>query len=285
MTKDIVNGQKVINKNIIMNINNLNFSALWDTVLSWSPKIIGGLLVLIIGFWVVNLILKLVKKSLIKSNIDQDLIPFFSSLIGVVLKILVVLTAAGVVGIEITAFAALLAGAGLAVGAAMSGTLGHFASGVMILIFKPYKIGDLVDIQGVVGNVEEIQVFNTVINTVENKRVIIPNGIATSGIMTNLSANQKLRVDLKVAMPYEEDFDKVQGIILNALENVKEKLPIAPTVEIAGFEDSKVMLDVRPYSSDTNYWTVYYNSYKEIKKALDKAGIRVPYPVEIDKTI
>jgi len=215
-----------------MDLTKIDLSSLWNTVLAWSPKIVAGIFVLIIGFWIVKLISNMIGRSLNKSGLDKDLIPFLKSLVSVLLKILVVITAAGVVGIEITAFAALLAGAGLAIGAAMSGTLSHFAAGVMVLIFKPYKVGDLVDIQGVVGHVEEVQVFNTVIKSLEGKKVIMPNGIATSGIMTNLSANGKLRVDLNVAMPYEEDFDKVKQIIKGALDNVKEKLADEPTIEI-----------------------------------------------------
>ena len=268
-----------------MNLENINLTALFDVVLAWSPKIIGGILVLLIGFWIVGIISKLIGKSLTKSGLDADLIPFLKSLVGVVLKILVVITAAGVVGIEITAFAALLAGAGLAIGAAMSGTLSHFAAGVMVLIFKPYRVGDLVDIQGVVGTVSEIQVFNTVIDSLENKKVIIPNGIATSGIMTNLTANGKLRVDLNVAMPYEEDFDKVKGIIAGALNKVTNKLPDEPTIEIEKFDANNVLLAVRPYATDANYWDVYFNSYREIKKAFGEAGIDVAYPTRKIKNI
>jgi len=268
-----------------MNLENINLDTLWNTILAWSPKIVAGIIVLIIGFWIVNIISKMIGKSLTKSGIDKDLVPFLKSLVSVLLKILVVITAAGVVGIEITAFAALIAGAGLAIGAAMSGTLSHFAAGVMVLIFKPYKVGDLVDIQGVVGHVEEIQVFNTVIKSLEGKKVIMPNGIATSGIMTNLSANGKLRVDLNVAMPYEEDFDKVQGIIQNALAKVPQKLADEPTIEIEKFDENNILLAVRPYATDETYWDVYFNSYKEIKKAFAKENITVAYPTRRVKNV
>lgn len=268
-----------------MDMSAIDLTALWDTVLAWSPKIVGGILVLIIGFWIVKIITNLIGKSMIRSGVDEDLIPFLKSLVSVLLKVLLVITAAGVVGVEITAFAALLAGAGLAIGAAMSGTLSHFAAGVMVLIFKPYQVGDLVDIQGVVGHVEEVQVFNTVINTLENKKVIIPNGIATSGIMTNLSANGKLRVDLNVAMPYEEDFDKVKGIIKGALAKVTMSLPDEPTIEIEKFDENNVLLAVRPYATDETYWDVYFNSYREIKKAFGEAGIEVAYPTRKIKNI
>ena len=268
-----------------MDLSNIDLGALWNTLLTWAPKLVAAIAVLIIGFWIVKIISKAIGKSLEKSGIDGDLIPFLKSLVSVLLKVLVVISAAGVVGIEITAFAALLAGAGLAIGAAMSGTLSHFAAGVMVLIFKPYRVGDLVDIQGTVGHVSEIQVFNTVINTLDNKKVIMPNGIATSGIMTNLTANGKLRVDLNVAMPYEEDFDKVKGIIQGALANVTEKLADEPTIEIEKFDENNVLLAVRPYATDETYWDVYFKSYKEIKKAFGEAGIEVAYPARRVKNI
>jgi small conductance mechanosensitive channel len=166
----------------------------------------------------------------------------------------------------------------------MQGSLQHFASGVMILIFKPYKVGDLVDLKGTFGNVEEIQIFNTVIRTPDNKRVVIPNGIATSDVMTNLSANGKLRVDLTVAMPYEEDFEKVKSIIRRALNRVDSRLSDEPIIEIQKFAENAVLLDVRPFATDKTYWDVYYNSYREIKKALGESGIRVAYPVELQKS-
>ncbi len=256
-----------------------------DAAIGYAPKIVGAILILIIGFWIVKMIVNFIGKSMQRSGVDQDLQPFLKSLVSVLLKVLVVITAAGAVGIEITAFAALIAGAGLAIGAAMSGTLGHFASGVMVLLFKPYRVGDLVDIQGTVGHVEEIQVFNTIINTLDNKKVIMPNGIATSGIMTNLTANGKLRVDLNVAMPYEEDFEKVQGIIRNALDKVTERLPDEPTIEIEKFDENNILLAVRPYATDATYWDVYFNSYKEIKKAFGEAGITVAYPARRIKNI
>lgn len=262
-----------------------SLQGLVDQAVAWAPKLVGALAVIIIGFWIVGWVTNLVGKAMDRAGLDKDVQPFLKSLVNVVLKILVVISAAGIVGIETTAFAALIAAAGLAIGMALQGTLGHFASGVMILIFKPYRIGDLVDIQGQLGHVKEIQVFNTIIDTLDNKRVIMPNGVATSGIMTNLSANKKLRVDLNVAMPYEEDFDKVQGIIRKALDNVAEREADTPTIEIEKFDEHNVLLAVRPYATPEKYWDVYFNSYKEIKKAFGKAGIDVAYPVRKMKQI
>ncbi len=254
-----------------------------DMAMDYAPKVIGAIAVLLIGFWIVGMVTKMVGKAMNKSGLDKDVQPFLKSMVSVMLKILVVITAAGIVGIEMTAFAAMIGAAVFALGMALQGTLGHFAAGVMVLIFKPYRVGDLVDLQGQLGHVDEIQVFNTIITTLDHKKVIIPNGIATSGIMTNLSSNGKLRVDLNVAMPYEEDFDKVQGIIMGALDNVPQKMDDAPTVEIEKFGEHNILLAVRPYATPENYWDVYFNSYREIKKAFGAAGITVAYPVRRNK--
>ena len=250
-----------------------------ENLIAWAPKLVGAILVLIIGLWIIGSLMGAIRKAMKKSGLDQDIIPFLSSMISVVFKMLLLLSVAGMVGIETTSFIALIGMMGLAIGMALQGTLGHFAAGVMILIFKPYRVGDLVDIQGVVGIVQEIQVFNTVINSLENKKVIIPNGIATSGIMTNLSANDYLRVDLNVAMPYEEDFEKVKGIIMEAIKKTPKVLADpAPVVEIEKFDAHNLLLAVRPHATCENYWDVYFGVYKNVKAALSKAGIRVAYP-------
>jgi len=262
---------------------NFDLQGLIDQLVLWAPKLVGAILVLIIGFWIVGMISRLIARSMDRSGIDKDVQPFLKSLASVILKVLVVISAAGLIGIEVTAFAAIIAAAGLAVGLALQGTLGHFAAGVMILIFKPYRVGDLVDLQGQVGHVEEIQIFNTILTSLDNKKVIIPNGIATSGIMTNLSAEGKLRVDLNVAMPYEEDFEKIQGIISGALDKVTDKLSDAPTIEIEKFAENNLLLAVRPYATPEKYWDVYFNSYREISKAFGREGIKVAYPTRLVK--
>jgi len=256
-----------------------NLGGLIDGLLAWAPKLIGAILVLIIGLWIVNKLVDMMGKAMAKSGLDTDLIPFLTSMIGVILKVMLLISVAGIVGIETTAFVALLGMAGVALGMALQGTLGHFASGVLILLFKPYKVGDLVDIQGQVGTVKEIQVFNTIIDSLENKKVIIPNGLATSGIMTNLSATDHLRVDMNIAMPYEEDFDKVQKIVKDALMSTPHVLNTPePVVEIEKFDENNILLAVRPFAKCEHYWDVYFGSYKNVKAALGKANIEVAYP-------
>ncbi len=261
-----------------------------EGLIAWAPKLVGAILVLLIGLWIIGRIMKVITRGMERSGLDQDLIPFLTSMISVIFKVLLVLSVAGMVGIETTSFVALIGMAGLAIGMALQGTLGHFAAGVMVLIFKPYKIGDLVDLQGQVGHVEEIQVFNTVIKTPDNKKVIIPNGIATSGIMTNLSTNEYLRIDLNVSMPYEEDFERVQGIIMEAIKRTPKVLKDpAPMVEIEAFEEHSVKIAVRPYATTADYWDVYFGTLKNVKAALGKAGVKVAYPkremVSADKKV
>ncbi len=259
--------------------------ALMQNLIAWAPKLVGAILVLLIGLWIIGRIMGVFQAAMKRSGLDQDVIPFLSSLVSVILKVMLVLSVAGMVGIETTSFVALIGMAGLAIGMALQGTLGHFAAGVMVLIFKPYRVGDLVDIQGVVGTVKEIQVFNTVIDTLQNKKVIMPNGIATSGIMTNLSATDFLRVDLNVAMPYEEDFEKVKGIIMEAIKNTPKVLSDpAPYVEIEKFDAHNLLLAVRPHATCGDYWDVYFGVYKNVKAALGKAGIKVAYPSHYLKT-
>lgn len=250
-----------------------------ENLIAWAPKLVGAIFVLIIGLWVIGAVTRVATKAMERAGLDKDVIPFLSSLVSVILKVLLLLSIAGMVGIETTSFIALIGMLGLAIGMALQGTLGHFASGVMILLFKPYGVGDLVDLQGQLGHVEEIQVFNTIIKTLDNKRVIVPNGTATSGIITNLSSHEYLRVDLNVAMPYEEDFDKVQGIIKEAIANTPKVLQSpAPDVEIEKFGEHNILLAVRPYCTTEDYWDVYFGTYKNVKAALGKHNIKVAYP-------
>lgn len=245
----------------------------------WAPRLMGAIITLIIGLWVINMIATWIRKAFERSGLDKDVVPFLSSLVTVLLKIMLIISIAGMLGIETTSFIALLGMAGIAIGAALQGTLGNFASGVMIMIFKPYRVGDIVELQNVAGKVEEIHIFNTVLKTPENKKVVIPNGIATSGIITNNSANKYLRVDLQVAMTYEDDFEKVKAIIIQALQSTPCVLSDpAPVVEILKFNDQNILLAVRPYAATEDYWQVYSSSYQNVKKALADAQVKVAYP-------
>ncbi|MCB0503276.1 MAG: mechanosensitive ion channel [Bacteroidetes bacterium] len=248
--------------------------------MAYAPKVLLALISLIVGFWIAGKVTGILKKKMAKSHIDKDVQPFLASLVSVGIKIMVVLSVASIIGVQTTSFIAVLGAATLAVGMALQGSLGNLASGVMILIFKPYRVGDLVDVQGQLGHVDEIQIFNTLITSLDHKKIIMPNSIATSGIITNLSTLDYLRVDLNVHIPYESDFESVRGIIMNAiLETPKVLTDPAPYVEIESFDESGLKLCVRPHATVDDYWDVYFGTYRNVKAALGKAGIQVPYPV------
>jgi len=246
--------------------------------MEYAPKLIGAILIIIIGLWIIGKMMDLVGKAMDRSGLSQDIQPFLKSLFSVILKVMLFFSAAGMVGIETTSFVAVLAAAGFAIGMALQGSLGNFAAGVMILVFKPYKVGDVVDVQDQVGHVKEIQIFNTLIKTPDNKIVIVPNGLAISGIITNLTTEKILRVDFNVSMPYAEEYDKIEKIILDALHNTPKVLSDPkPRVGIDEFDSHSVQLAVMPYAETEDYWDVYFDAKKNVKAALGKAGVKVAY--------
>lgn len=254
------------------------YEQLSEMAIAYAPKILLAIAVLVIGLRLINWVADLTGKMMQRNNVSEDIRPFLESMLGMILKILLLFSVAGIVGIETTSFVAVLAAAGFAVGMALQGSLSNFAAGVMIIIFRPYRVGDLIQVEGEMGHVLEVQIFNTIISTFDNKTVIIPNGIAISGIITNLSTRDYLRVDLNVSMPYAEDFDKVEAIILDALHNTPKVLKDpAPFVGIESFDSHNIILSVRPYTLTEDYWDVFYGANRAVKQALGANGIKVAY--------
>lgn len=246
--------------------------------IQYAPKVVLAILVLWIGLRVINRISKAAGKSMKKSGLGEDIRPFLVNLINVSLKLLLIFSVAGIVGIETTSFVAVLAAAGFAVGLALQGSLSNFASGVMVLIFHPYRTGDLVEIEGQMGHVKAIQIFNTIITTLDNRTVIVPNSTAVNGIITNLSTREFLRVDLNVTMPYGEDFPKVEQVLLEAIKKTPKVLDNPPPfVGIETFDSHSIVLAVRPYAKTEDYWDVYFEANRNIKQALNEHGIQVAY--------
>ena len=260
--------------------NFFDLEALTTQVTTYAPKVVGAILTLIIGFWIANRIAGMVRKMMVRNNFDATIIPFLSSLISVGLKIMVLLAAAGMFGIETTSFIALFGALAFAVGMALQGTLGHFASGVLLLIFKPYKVGDLVEIGGgQVGTVEEIQVFNTVLATLDNKRIIVPNGVVTSNIITNISGQGQIGVELTYGIGYNDSIDKAREIILKVGKECPWILDDpAQGVVVAEHGDSSVNLATRPFCKSEHYWDTFFYMQENVKKAFDAEGINIPYP-------
>ncbi|MEM7657919.1 MAG: mechanosensitive ion channel domain-containing protein, partial [Bacteroidota bacterium] len=233
-------------------------SELTSKALEYAPKILLGLVVIIIGFWIANRIAKLVTKGLKKRDADEALVSFLTDLVKILLKAVVVISAAGIVGIQTTSFVAILGAAGLAVGLALQGSLANFAGGVLILLFKPFRVGDLIDAQGFIGHVRAINVFVTTLESPDSKTVVIPNGPLSNGSVTNLSTLGKLRVDLVVGIGYGEDIQKARNAIMEVMKNdPKVMQDPAPSVNVLELGDSSVNLAVRPYATPADYWDVY----------------------------
>ena len=250
----------------------------------WGLQLIGALAALIIGLWIIRMIMKGVSKMFEKTNLDATLQPFLLTTIGFILKLLLIISIAGIVGLPMASFAALLAGVGLAIGAAFNGSLGHIASGIMLLIFKPFKVGDLIKTNGAFGFVKEISVFVTVIETFQNETEIIPNSAITSNKITNLTKIGNLRIDMPFAIRYGSDIAKAKQIVLDVLKNdtnVLQEGANAPRVAVNNLGQNSVELLALPYVNCENYWDVYWDTKQQIVEALGNAGYEAPLPQRI----
>ncbi|WKD85665.1 Small-conductance mechanosensitive channel [Polaribacter huanghezhanensis] len=257
-------------------------------LLKYGTSILSALLILIIGLIVINLFVKLSKKIMTKSNVDLTLQKFLSDLLSWILKALLVITVVSKLGVETSSFVAIIGAAGLAVGLALQGSLANFAGGALIMIFKPFKIGDFISAQGESGTVKSIEIFTTKLNTVDNKEVIIPNGALSNNNIVNFSTEEKRRVDLKFGVSYDADIKETKQVLASIVNKhpliLKDPAPAILLVELA---DSSINFAVKSWVKSGDYWTVYAEVLEQTKEALDKAGIEIPYPhrVEIKKII
>ncbi len=245
----------------------------------YGLKILSAIVVLLIGLWIIRIIMRGIKRIFEKRNMDPSLRPFLTGIISALLKIMLVISVISMVGIEMTSFIAILGAAGLAVGMALSGTLQNFAGGVMILLFKPFKVGDYVSAQGYEGAIKEIQIFNTIMTTVDNKTVIIPNGGLSTGSMVNYSTEPQRRVDFSFGIGYSDDIDKARQIILELAENNDKVLKNPPPfVKVSELADSSVNFATRLWVNAPDYWDVFFYMNENVKKEFDKNGVSIPFP-------
>ncbi|MFT4022446.1 MAG: mechanosensitive ion channel [Flavihumibacter sp.] len=257
-----------------------------EMAIEYAPKVLGAVLLYIVGSWIISKLSAVMRKAMSARQFDASLQTFLSSLVRVSLTILLVLTIFGMLGVNLTAFGALLAGAGLAIGAALNGTLGNFAGGVMLLTFKPFKVGDIVEAQGQTGVVKEIGIFNTVLLSPENKTIILANGALSTGTIVNYATHGNLRVDISMHIAPEEDIEKARQAAINGLLTIPEVLrDPKPEVNILSIGDGMVTLAIRPYATQENYWTVFFGTQEVVKKAWDAAGIQmaIPQVMQINK--
>jgi len=253
-----------------------------EFVMNYGPKLIGAILVLFIGLKIVKMVSNTTKRVMTARGMDTSLIPFLSGIVNMLLKTLLMISVMSMIGIEMTSFVALLGAAGLAVGMALSGTLQNFAGGVMILIFKPYKSGDFIEAQGYMGIVSHIDIFNTVLKTVDNKKIILPNGPLSTSSLTNYSAEPTRRVDFSFGIGYGDDIDQAREVIMQEIGKLSQILTDVkgkePMVVVGELGDSSVNLTTRVWVNSADYWDVNFAMLEGVKKAFDKNNISIPFP-------
>ncbi|SHJ74153.1 small conductance mechanosensitive channel [Tangfeifania diversioriginum] len=260
-----------------------SIDALWqkfyDAIVTFGPRLIGALLTLIIGWWIINIILNVLRKKFEKSNMEPSLRGFLNSMIGILLKIMLLISVVGMLGVAMTSFIAVLGAAGLAIGMALSGTLQNFAGGVMLLLFKPFKAGDYITAQGHSGTVNEIQIFNTILKTPDNVTIIIPNGGLATNSMVNYSTEQRRRVDFLFGIGYGDDVDKAKAVLRKLIDDDKRILQDPePFIAVKELGDSSVNIVVRAWAEASDYWAIFFDMHEKVYKTFDKEGINIPFP-------
>lgn len=247
-------------------------------LLGYLPKLALAGLVLWIGFKVANRLAKGLGIAMEKAGLSENLTPFLASLTAIFMKVLIVFSAAGLIGVELASFLAVLAAAGFAIGLALQGSLANFAAGIIILLFKPYKVTDWIEVDDKFGKVEEIQIFNTIMVTPGRKTLIIPNGQVVDNIVTNYSRKGYIRMELNVTMPYSESFPRVEAIIMKELKAIPKVLKDpAPEVGIEAYDSHNLIVAVRPYVEPDDFWEVTFEVYRQIKAAFHEHNISVAY--------
>ena len=261
-----------------METNNLLHNA-QDLITTFGLKIVAAIAIFVVGRWIAKGLTNLTRRAMDKAKVDEMLAKFLGNLVYVALLTFVVLAAINQLGVQTTSFIAVIGAAGLAIGLALQGSLANLAAGVLIIIFRPYKVGDYIEAGGVAGVVVEAQIFTTVLKSPDNKMIIVPNGQIMGGTITNFSARAERRIDLVVGVGYDADLDKTRKVltdILSADQRILEEP--APLIGIVELADSSVNFVVRPWVKTADYWSVYFDLNESIKKRFDAEGITIPFP-------
>ncbi len=242
-------------------------------------KLLTAAAIFIIGRWVVKAIVNVVRNALLKTEMEDTLEKFLCNILNAVLMIVLLIATVGAIGVETTSFLTVLGAAGLAIGLALQGSLSNFASGVLIIAFRPYQVGDFIVAGGEAGTVEEVQIFTTVLKTPDNKKIIVPNSQIMNGTITNVSAHDTRRVDLVVGCGYGDDIDAVYAVLKDIVDNHDLILSDpAPSVDLNTLADSSVNFNVRPWCKSSDYWAVYNQVTEQVKRKFDEKGLNIPFP-------
>ena len=246
-------------------------------VMAYAPKVLLAVTTLVIGLWLINRFVALLDVKI--GAKDPTLNKFVCGLISAILKILLIISVASMIGIATTSFIAVIGAAGLAIGLALQGSLSNFAGGVLILIFKPFKVGDTIEAQGFLGAVAEIQILYTVVNTFDNRRVVIPNGTLANSSLVNVSIYDKRRCDMTFGIHYDDDIDKAKAICKRLIEEDGRALTDpAPRISVGSLGDNSVNLIIRPWVPTDDLWPFYWDMQEKVKKAFDAENITIPFP-------
>lgn len=246
-------------------------------IMTYTPKVLLALVTLIVGMWLINRFVNVLDSKLGKK--DPTLNKFLCGLIGAVLKVLLLVSVASMIGIATTSFIAIIGAAGLAIGLALQGSLGNFAGGVLILIFKPFKVGDTIEAQGFLGAVDEISILYTIVNTFDNRRVVIPNGSLSNATLVNVSIYDKRRCDMTFGIRYGDDIDKAKAILQRLMEEDERSLTEpAPRICVGGLGESSINLMFRVWVETGELWPYYWGMQEKVRKAFDAEGMYAPLP-------
>ena len=279
VAKDTTNVTKEVVSAIASGHTDLIIEKLIDMCISAGKNILIAIIVYIVGRFLISLIQRVMGNMLSRRKVEISIQTFLKSLVSILLNVLLIVSVVGALGINTTSFAALLASAGVAIGMALSGNLQNFAGGLIILFFKPYKVGDWIESQGVSGTVKEIQIFHTILTTGDNKVIYIPNGAMSSGVVTNYNTQTTRRVEWIVGVDYGEDYDKVQQIVTDILAADKRILKDpAPFIALHALDASSVNVVARVWVNSADYWGVYFDINKAIYATFNEKGINFPFP-------
>ncbi|GGE41515.1 hypothetical protein GCM10007421_14490 [Halopseudomonas oceani] len=248
-------------------------------LVEYGSKLALALLTLLIGWWLIGRLMKAMNGVMTKRNLEPTLHGFIGSMVSVALKVLLLISVAGMVGIETTSFIAVLGAAGLAVGLALQGSLANFAGGALILFLRPFRAGEYIEAQGVAGTVDSIQIFNTVLKTPDNKTVIVPNGSLSNGNIINYSRQATRRVDLNIGIDYSDDLKQAKDILMGLAQGDSRVLKDPePVVWLVSLGDNSVNLSLRMWTKTEDYWGVFFELQEKAKLEFDAAGISIPFP-------
>jgi len=271
-----------------IDLTSLNPDAIVELVMTIGPRLLGALLVLFIGWKIIKMISRFVGRAMEKRDLDATLTSFIRNFIAVTLKILLIVSVLGMIGIQMTAFIAIIGAAGLAVGLALSGTLQNFAGGVLILMIRPFKVGDFIDALGYMGTVREIQIFNTILKTPDNKTVILPNGGLSTSSLVNFSTEPTRRVDWTFGIAYGDDSKSAREVLTNLVEEDQRILKDpAPAIVLSGLGDSSVNFTVRAWVNAGDFWPVFFEMNEKVYRIFPEKGLNIPFPqmdVHLHKT-